>query len=165
VALKSIVTADDERYMKLALREALAAFEEDEVPVGAVIVHDGRIIGKARNQRETLKDPTAHAEILALTQAASALGAWRLAGATMYVTLEPCPMCAGALVNARVDSLVVGALDPKAGSCGSLYDIVGDARLNHRVAVRAGVLADECGAVLKEFFDSRRGRGLSVGDD
>jgi len=149
-------TAEHEKYMRLALREALAALAENEVPVGAVIVHEGRVIGKARNQRETLKDPTAHAEVLALTQAAAALDRWRLEGARIYVTLEPCAMCAGALVNARIDELIYGAVDPKAGACGSLYDIPSDARLNHRVKITRGILADECGAVLKEFFEEKR---------
>jgi len=151
--------AEHERYMRLALREAQAAFEEDEVPVGAVIVHQGRVVGKAHNQRERLRDPTAHAEILALTQAATALERWRLSGARMYVTLEPCAMCGGALVNARLDELVYGAADPKAGACGSLYDIPRDPRLNHRLVVTPGLLADECGALLQQFFAARRGRG------
>ena len=155
--------AEHEKYMRLALREAFAALAEDEVPVGAVIVHEGRVIGKARNQRETLKDPTAHAEILALTQAAAALERWRLTGARMYVTLEPCAMCAGALVNARIDELIYGATDPKAGACGSLYDIPSDGRLNHRLKVTSGILADECGAILKEFFGAKR--RLSVPED
>ena len=156
--------AEHERYMRIALGEAQAALAEGEVPVGAVVVHDGCIIGKAHNQRETLRDPTAHAEILALTQAASALDAWRLTGARVYVTLEPCLMCAGALANARVEALIYGATDPKAGACGSLYDIPRDARLNHRVDVTSGVLADECGGLLKEFFEARRRRGQPSDD-
>lgn len=143
--------------MTLALREAERALDEDEVPVGAVVVAaDGRIVGKAHNQRETLQDPTAHAEMLALTQAAAALEQWRLDGTTLYVTLEPCPMCAGALVNARVGRLVFGARDPKAGACGSLFDIVSDPRLNHRVPVTGGVRAEECGEVLRAFFRRKR---------
>ena len=152
-------TGEHERYMRLALREAMTAFEEDEVPVGAVVVHDGRVVGKAHNQRETLKDPTAHAEMIALTQAAEALGGWRLTGARIYVTLEPCAMCAGALVNARLDELIYGVADPKAGSCGSLYDIPRDTRLNHRLKVTTGLLAEECSAILQEFFQARRRKG------
>jgi len=142
--------------MLAALREAERALDEDEVPVGAIVVSKGRVIGKAHNQREKLRDPTAHAEILALTQAADALSSWRLDDATMYVTLEPCPMCAGALVNARMGRLVYGTRDPKAGAVGSLYDIPRDERLNHRVPVTEGVLAEPCGAILKEFFRLKR---------
>lgn len=148
--------ADDAHYMLAALREAERALDEDEVPVGAIVVSKGRVIGKAHNQREKLRDPTAHAEILALTQAADALSTWRLDDATMYVTLEPCPMCAGALVNARMGRLVYGTRDPKAGAVGSLYDIPRDERLNHRVPVTEGVLAEPCGAILKEFFRLKR---------
>jgi tRNA(adenine34) deaminase len=150
--------------MGLALREAARAFDEGEVPVGAVVVAGGRVVGKAHNQRETLRDPTAHAEILALTQAAEALGSWRLSGATMYVTLEPCPMCAGALVNARIGRLVFGAKDPKAGAVGSLYDIVRDGRLNHRAPVVEGVRADECAEILRAFFRARRARSGPGGE-
>jgi tRNA(adenine34) deaminase len=125
--------------------------------VGAVVVKDGKRIGLGRNQRETLLDPTAHAEMIALTQAAAAVGSWRLDGATMVVTLEPCPMCAGALVNARVSRLVYGADDPKAGACGTLLDIVSHPGLNHRLPVTRGVRAEECGEVLKAFFRERRG--------
>ena len=126
------------------------------MPVGAVIVKDSHIIGRAHNMRETLRDPTAHAEIIAITQAAEALDAWRLEGAVVYVTLEPCSMCAGALVLARVSRLVYGAADPKAGACGTLYNIVRDERLNHCIDVTAGVLADESRALLQEFFKERR---------
>lgn len=147
--------ADDD-FMRMALREAAAAAEAGEVPVGALIVKDGRIIGRAHNMRETLRDPTAHAEIIAITQAAEALDAWRLEGAVVYVTLEPCSMCAGALVLARVSRLVYGAADPKTGACGTLYNIVRDERLNHCVDVTAGVLADESRALLQEFFKERR---------
>ena len=146
----------DERFMRMALREADAAAVAGEVPVGAVIVKDGRVIARAHNLRETLKDPTAHAEIIAITQAAEALSAWRLDGAVVYVTLEPCPMCAGALVLARVARLVYAAADPKAGACGTLYDIVRDDRLNHTMEVTSGVLADEAGGMLREFFRDRR---------
>jgi tRNA(adenine34) deaminase len=146
----------DERYMRMALDAALVAEENGDVPIGAVIVHEGRLIAKAYNQREQLKDPTAHAEIIALTQAATALGMWRLHGGTIYVTLEPCPMCAGALVLARLDRLVYGCPDPKTGACGSLYDIVRDGRLNHRLEVTSGVLADDCTGLLQDFFRQRR---------
>jgi len=150
---------DDGSYMRDALREAKRAAAEGEVPVGAVVVKDGRIIGRGHNQRERLNDPTAHAEMIAVTQAAAAVGSWRLDGATMFVTLEPCPMCAGALVNARMARLVYGADDPKAGACGTLMDIVSDRRLNHRMPVTRGVMAEECGGVLREFFRARRGKG------
>jgi len=146
----------DERFMRMALREAEAAAVEGEVPVGAVIVKEGRILGRAHNQREILSDPTAHAEMIAVTQAAQALEAWRLEGATIYVTLEPCPMCAGALVQARMKRLVYGAADPKAGACGTLYNIVCDERLNHRLEVTAGVLADEARELLQAFFQKKR---------
>jgi tRNA(adenine34) deaminase len=146
----------DERYMRMALDAALVADENGDVPIGTIIVHEGRVIAKAYNQREQLKDPTAHAEIIALTQAAAALGMWRLHGSTIYVTLEPCPMCAGALVLARLDRLVYGCPDPKTGACGSLYDIVRDGRLNHRLEVTAGVLADDCTSLLQDFFRQRR---------
>ena len=142
--------------MRMALREAQAAAAKDEVPVGVVIVKDGRVIGRAHNMRETLNDPTAHAEMIAITQAAEALGAWRLDGATMYVTLEPCTMCAGAIVLSRLSRLVYAAADPKAGACGTLYNVVQDERLNHRVELSVGVLADESRAVLQEFFHGKR---------
>ena len=142
--------------MAEALAEARRAADEGEVPIGAVVVCDGRVVGRGRNARERLRDPTAHAEVLALQEAARSLGRWRLTGATIYATLEPCPMCAGALVNARIDRLVYAVPDPKAGASGSLFDIPRDARLNHRVTVESGVLAEECGALLKEFFRARR---------
>jgi len=142
--------------MAEALAEAQRAAAEGEVPIGAVLVVEGRIAGRGRNARERLRDPTAHAEILALQEAARTLGRWRLTGSTMYATLEPCPMCAGALVNARVDRLVYGVADPKAGAVDTLFDLVRDARLNHRIAVTSGVLAEECGAMLREFFRERR---------
>jgi len=143
--------------MRLALREAQKAFDEDEVPVGAVISHGDRVLARAHNEREKLKDPTAHAEMIALTQAAAALESWRLSGATLYVTLEPCLMCAGALVNARIDRVVFGAADARAGACGSLYQVGLDSRLNHSFDVEGGVLAEECAALLGEFFAGRRG--------
>jgi tRNA(adenine34) deaminase len=146
--------------MEEALREARRAAAEGEVPVGAVIVRAGKVLGRGHNQRERLRDPTAHAEMIALTQAAEAAGTWRLDDATMVVTLEPCPMCAGALVNARMGRLVYGADDPKAGACGSLMNLVADARLNHRLPVVRGVRAAECGALLRDFFRSRRGKAI-----
>ncbi len=145
--------------MKIALREAQKAFDIEEVPVGAVIVHEGEIIAKAHNQRELLRDPTAHAEMIAITQAASHLGSWRLEDVTMYVTLEPCAMCGGAMVLARIPRLVFGAWDPKAGAAGSVIDVVQHSMLNHRVEVTAGVMENECGAILREFFARLRGRG------
>ena len=146
----------DEYFMKQALCEAELAFEEDEVPVGAVVVLDNRIIGRAHNQREQLQDPTAHAEILALTQAAEAVGTWRLSGANIYVTLEPCPMCAGALVNARVDRLVFGVTDQKSGACGTLWNLVQSEKLNHRMEVSGGLMADQCLEILQGFFRRKR---------
>jgi tRNA(adenine34) deaminase len=145
-----------DRWMRLALEEARAAADADEVPVGAVVVAGGRVIAAAHNQREQLLDPTAHAEMIALTQAAAALGSWRLEGCTLYVTLEPCPMCAGAILQARVPRVVWGAPDPKAGAVESLYRLFEDARLNHRVEHVGRVLADECGGVLTEFFRGKR---------
>ena len=142
--------------MNQALVEAGYALEEDEVPIGCVIVHEGRIIGRAHNQRERLHDPTAHAEMIAITQAAEALGRWRLTGCTVYVTLEPCPMCAGALVLARVDRLVFGPRDEKAGACGTLYNILQDTRLNHQIEITEGVQAEESARALKDFFRKRR---------
>ena len=147
---------DDSFFMTEALKEARLAADENEVPVGCVIVHDGRIIGRAHNQREQLNDPTAHAEMIAVTQAAAALESWRLTGCTVYVTLEPCPMCAGALVLARVKRLVFGARDEKAGACGTLCNLVQDDRLNHQVDITEDVLADEAAALLREFFRKRR---------
>ena len=142
--------------MRLALEEARAAGAEGDVPVGAVVARGDEVVGRAGNARERERDPTAHAEILALRQAARAVGSWHLEGCTLYVTLEPCAMCAGALVLARIDRLVLGAADPKAGFAGSLGDIVRDGRLNHEVEVTVGVLAEECGEVLRAFFAERR---------
>jgi tRNA(adenine34) deaminase len=142
--------------MRLALEEARAAASTGDVPVGAVVARGDEVVGRAGNAREREQDPTAHAEILALRQAARALGSWHLQGCTLYVTLEPCAMCAGALVLARIDRLVLGAPDPKAGFAGSLGDIVRDGRLNHEVEVTVGVLAEECGEVLRAFFAERR---------
>jgi tRNA(adenine34) deaminase len=145
-----------DRWMRLALEEARAAAAEDEVPVGATVVAAGRVVASAHNQREQLEDPTAHAEMIAITQAASALGSWRLERCTLYVTLEPCPMCAGAILQARVPVVVWGALDPKAGAVETLYRLFDDPRLNHRVDHVGHVLADECGRVLSDFFRGKR---------
>ncbi len=145
--------------MRQALAQAELARSADEVPVGAVIVSSGRVVAAAHNQREALADPTAHAEMIAITQAAGALGSWRLEGCTLYVTLEPCPMCAGAIVLARIPLVVYGARDPKAGAVDSLYQLLGDVRLNHRCQVVSGVLGDDCGRVLSEFFRAQRQRG------
>ncbi len=142
--------------MRVALEEARAAGAEGDVPVGAVVARSDEVVARAGNAREREQDPTAHAEILALRQAARAVGSWHLEGCTLYVTLEPCAMCAGALVLARIDRLVFGAPDPKAGFAGSLGDIVRDGRLNHEVEVTVGVLAEECGEVLRAFFAERR---------
>ena len=147
---------DDERGMRAALQQAERSGERDEVPVGCVIVHDGFVIGRGHNQTEGLQDATAHAEIVAIGAASNTLGSWRLNECTMYVTLEPCAMCAGAIVLARLGRLVYGADDPKAGACGSVLDVIREPRLNHRVPVTSGVLAGECGAILREFFQRKR---------
>jgi tRNA(adenine34) deaminase len=147
------------QFMKLALDEAEQALREDEVPIGAVIAYEERVIARAHNQREQLRDPTAHAEMIAITQAAAARGSWRLEGCTLYVTLEPCPMCAGAVVQARIPTVVYGARDPKAGAVETLYRLLDDPRLNHRCLVVASVLAEECGAILTRFFQQQRGLG------
>jgi tRNA(adenine34) deaminase len=149
----------DRRFMQQAVELARKTLDSEDVPVGALVVHEGRIIGRGYNQREKLHDPTAHAEMIALTAAAEYLGQWRLDGCTMYVTLEPCTMCAGALVLARMERLVYAAADPKAGACGSLYEITQDSRLNHRVETVAGVLAESAAELLREFFRQRRERG------
>jgi len=150
-------TSDDVRFMRLALGLAREAAAAGEVPVGAIVVQDGGVIGEGRNRLVAGADPTAHAEIVALRDAAAHAGAARLPGSTLYVTLEPCLMCAGALVNARVARVVFGAADPKAGACGSLYQVGLDPRLNHRFEVTGGVLAEECAALLRRFFTPRRG--------
>jgi tRNA(adenine34) deaminase len=142
--------------MRQAIDQAFIAEESGDVPIGAVVVFEGRVIGKGYNQREQLNDPTAHAEMIALTAAAEFIGNWRLEGCTMYVTLEPCCMCAGALVLARIEKLVYGCDDPKAGACGSLYNIVQDERLNHRIEITSGVLEEKCREQLQEFFRGRR---------
>lgn len=149
----------DQRWMIEALRLAQQAAEADEVPVGAVIVHQGRMIAAAHNQREQLRDPTAHAEMIAITQAADAVGDWRLDGCTLYVTLEPCPMCAGAVLQARLPRVVYGAADPKAGAVQSLYRMLSDIRLNHRSETLGGVLAPQAAALLSEFFARKRALG------
>ena len=146
----------DEYYMRLALREALRAPEHDDIPVGAVIVHDGEVIGLGHNEREVREDPTAHAEMMALREAAQALGSWRVLDSVLYVTLEPCAMCAGAIVLARVPRVVFGTSDPKAGAAGSVLDVLGERRLNHRPQVQSGLLAEECADVLRAFFAERR---------
>ncbi len=146
----------DERWMREALREAELAFTEGETPVGAVIVHDGRVIGRGHNQIERLQDPTAHAEIVAITAAASALGSWRLLDTVLYVTVEPCVMCAGAAVLARIPRVVFGIRDPKFGGVASLFKIGQDERLNHTFEVQEGVLADESAALMQSFFRERR---------
>jgi tRNA(adenine34) deaminase len=149
----------DEHWMRLALDQAFQAYEAREVPVGAVVVQNGQIVAEAFNQRETLNDPTAHAEMIALTQAAESLGSWRLLDCTLYVTLEPCPMCAGAIVQARLPRVVYGTTDPKAGACHTLYQITTDPRLNHQAQVTAGVLQAECRQLLQNFFAEQRALG------
>ena len=152
-------TQQDEHWMRRALELAYVAAQSDEVPVGAIVVRNHGIIGAAGNQRESLKDPTAHAEMIAITQAAAAMEDWRLEQTTLYVTLEPCIMCAGAILQSRVQRVVFGAWDPKGGGVESLYRLLNDDRLNHRCDVRAGVLADPCGSVLTQFFASKRAMG------
>jgi tRNA(adenine34) deaminase len=147
---------DDERFMRLAIAEAELARAHDDVPIGAVVVHDGAVIGAGHNERELRQDPTAHAEAIALRAAAAALGSWRVLASTLYVTLEPCAMCAGAIVLARVPRVVFGCTDPKAGAAGSVLDVLAEPRLNHRPAVTSGILAAECAALLTGFFAARR---------
>jgi tRNA(adenine34) deaminase len=149
----------DERYMRIALDEAAAAEDHDDVPVGAIIVHNNRVIGRGHNERERLLDPTAHAEILAISAAAQHMKSWRLIDCDLYVTLEPCLMCAGAIVHARVRRLIFGAHDPKAGACGSLYDIPADTRLNHNPTITPGILEHDCRTILKRFFEKQRALG------
>lgn len=154
-----MMESEHDRFMRAALEEAQAAMDEDEAPIGSVIVRGGRVIARAHNQREQLRDPTAHAEMIAITQAAAALGSWRLEDCTLYVTLEPCPMCAGAIVQARVPRVVYGAADPKAGAVHSLFRLLSDARLNHRAEVISGILAQPCGEILTRFFQKQRALG------
>jgi tRNA(adenine34) deaminase len=146
----------DDYFMRLALREAERALEHEDVPIGAVVVRGGEVVAAAHNERELRQDPTAHAEIIAVRDAARAAGTWRVLDAVIYVTLEPCAMCAGAIVLARLPRVVYGASDPKAGACGSVLDVLGESRLNHRPEVAGGLLAHECGELLSEFFASRR---------
>ena len=148
-----------QQFMSQAYAEAQAAFAADEVPVGAVIVRNGQVIAAAHNGREQLRDPTAHAEMVAITQAAAALESWRLEGCTLYVTLEPCPMCAGAILQARIEKVVYGADDPKAGAVSSLFQLLSDSRLNHRTEVVRGVMAEPCGQILTDFFAEKRRMG------
>jgi len=159
-----MLVVDDEAGMRAALHEARASLAADEVPVGCVVVHDGTIVGRGHNQVEALQDATAHAEVLAIGAASNALGSWRLSDCTLYVTLEPCAMCAGAVVLARLGRLVYGAADPKAGACGSVLDVIGEERLNHRVPVTPGVLAGECGELLREFFRRKRKTALRLAE-
>ena len=146
----------DDLYMREALKEAKKAYSTYEVPVGAVVVYNGEIIGRGYNQRENLKDPTAHAEILAIKDASRYLDAWRLLDCTMYVTLEPCAMCAGAIVNARIGRLVIGTRDPKRGCCGTIEDLTNHPKFNHRLEVEFGVLEDECSSIISDFFKELR---------
>lgn len=148
-----------EKFMSEALKEAEKAGKMGEVPIGAVIVKDGKIIARGHNLTESAKDPTAHAEMIAIRQAASVLGGWRLFGCEMYVTAEPCAMCAGAIVWARIDTLYIGTMDPKAGACGSVFNIPQDERLNHRVNINTGLMQEECSKILKDFFRSLREAG------
>jgi tRNA(adenine34) deaminase len=159
-----MLVADDETGIRLALREANESLRKDEVPVGCVIVHDGIVVGRGHNQVESLRDATAHAEILAIGAASNALGSWRLSDCTLYVTLEPCAMCAGAIVLARLGRVVYGAADPKAGGCGSVLDVLGERRLNHRAELSGGVLAEECGDLLREFFRRKRKAALRLAE-
>ncbi len=144
--------------MRLALEEAYKAFSTYEVPVGAVIVNNGKVIGRGYNKRETLKDPTAHAEMIAIKEASQYLGGWRLLNSIMYVTIEPCSMCAGAIINSRIDRVVIGAKDPKMGCCGSIINLVDNPSFNHRVDITFGILEEECSQIMKDFFKKLRNR-------
>ena len=159
-----MLIVDDDSGMRAALREARDSLARDEVPVGCVVVHDGMVVGRGHNQVEALQDATAHAEIVAIGAASNALGSWRLTDCSLYVTLEPCAMCAGAIVLARLGRLVYGASDPKAGACGSVLDVIGEPRLNHRVPVTRGVLEPECGELLREFFRRKRKAALRLAE-
>ena len=156
IEAKSVNSMDDNHYMGLALAEARKAFAIGEIPIGAVLIRDGQVIAAAHNLRETCHDATAHAEIIVIRQACQELQTWRLTGATLYVTIEPCPMCAGALVNSRVSRLVYGSADSKAGAVESIFNVVQNQALNHRMDVTAGVREEECAALMKEFFQARR---------
>ncbi len=149
----------DQTFMRQAIMLADQAMQQDEVPVGAIVIHGSRVIGSGWNQRESLQDPTAHAEMIAITQAAATLESWRLEECTLYVTLEPCPMCAGAIVQARIPRVVYGAADPKGGAVDTLFRLLDDQRLNHRSEVTPGVMADVCGAILSQFFQEKRKQG------
>ena len=153
-----MIKNNDEYYMLEALKEAKKAYDIEEIPIGSVILKDGVIIGRGYNQKETKKDATLHAEIIAIKEACENLGGWRLIDCTMYVTLETCSMCAGALINARVDRLVIGAKDKKTGACGSIMDIVNDDRLNHQIDTNFGVLEEECSSIIKDFFRMLRSK-------
>jgi tRNA(adenine34) deaminase len=146
----------EEWFMRLAIREAERALEHDDVPIGAVVVHEGEVVGAGHNERELRQDPTAHAEIIALREAARTLGSWRILDSVLYVTLEPCAMCAGAIVLARIPRVVYAASDPKAGAAGSVLDVLGEPRLNHRPEVAGGLLEEECADLLRSFFQGRR---------
>ncbi|WP_202709389.1 tRNA adenosine(34) deaminase TadA [Sporosalibacterium faouarense] len=146
----------DEYFMKMALNEAYKAYDIDEVPIGAVIVKENKIIGSGFNIRESSKDPTTHAEMIAIREASKNIGGWRLIGCTLYVTIEPCPMCAGAIINSRIDRVVVGAKDPKMGSCGSIIDITQNEKFNHQAQVQWGVLEEECSSIMTDFFRKLR---------
>jgi tRNA(adenine34) deaminase len=156
---------DDNYWMGKALAQAERAAQLDEVPIGAVLVRDGRVVGRGFNRREGKNDPSAHAEMIAIRQAARRLDAWRLTGTTLYVTLEPCPMCMGAIILARIERLVFGCFDPKAGAAGSLYDLASDNRFNHRVDVASGVRGDECSAMLSDFFRKLRRQKKALRDE
>ena len=147
---------DDERFMRLAIAEAERALAHDDVPIGSVVVRDGELVGAGHNERELRQDPTAHAEVLALREASRAIGSWRMLDCVLYVTLEPCAMCAGAIVLGRVPRVVYGCADPKAGAAGSVLDVLAEPRLNHRPDVAGGLLADECAALMTSFFGSKR---------
>jgi tRNA(adenine34) deaminase len=151
-------TASDERFMGMAIDRARAAAGHGDAPIGALVAREGETLAAAGNERELRRDPTAHAELLAIRAAAEALGGWRLPETTLYVTLEPCAMCAGAIVLARIPTVVFGAADPKAGAAGSVLDVLGEPALNHRPQVAGGLLEDECAELLREFFATRRGR-------
>lgn len=155
------VTAQDEHFMRRALREAERGLKEDEVPVGAVVVKDGRVLARAHNRPIRLKDPSAHAEVLALRRAARKLGNYRLTGCTLYVTIEPCAMCAGAITQTRLARVVFGAFDPKAGASGSALTVLNHPKLNHQVEISSGVMAEDCARLLREFFRRRRGKVFS----
>ncbi|MDD7719070.1 MAG: tRNA adenosine(34) deaminase TadA [Eubacteriaceae bacterium] len=145
-----------DKFMKEALIEARKAYDLGEIPIGAVVVRDGQVIARGHNLTETTKDPTAHAEMIAIREAARVLGGWRLIGCSMYVTVEPCSMCTGAMIWSRIENLYIGTMDPKAGACGSVFNIAEEDRLNHRINVERGILEEECRSIMKEFFKELR---------